>query len=130
MNEKCLLVSRSGSLGLVSKVVPEIENAILSSHILKVELNTDIIIPEYAEAFLRSRVGQIEIFKENNGGVIPEINQTALGKILIPCPPLDEQLEIVEHIDAIRDRAKQLRQEAEADLEKAKQEVEAMIFLS
>ena len=130
LNEKCLLVSRSGSLGLVSKVVPEIENAILSSHILKVELNTDIIIPEYAEAFLRSRVGQIEIFKENNGGVIPEINQTALGKILIPCPPLDEQLEIVEHIDAIRDRAKQLRQEAEADLEKAKQEVEAMIFLS
>ena len=94
------------------------------------ELNTDIIIPEYAEAFLSSRVGQIEIFKENNGGVIPEINQTALGKILIPCPPLDEQLEIVEHIDAIRDRAKQLRQEAEADLEKAKQEVEAMIFLS
>ena len=51
-------------------------------------------------------------------------------KLSIPKPPLDKQLEIVEHIDAIRDRAKQLRQEAEADLEKAKQEVEAMIFLS
>jgi len=70
LNKKCLLVSRSGSLGLISKVEPEIEDAILSSHIFKVELDINIIIPEYAEAFLRSRVGQLEIFRENNGGVI------------------------------------------------------------
>ncbi|AKE63763.1 Type I restriction-modification system, DNA-methyltransferase subunit M [Microcystis aeruginosa NIES-2549] len=128
LNERCLLVSRSGSLGLISRVEPEIQNAILSSHIFKVELDINIIVPEYAEAFLRSKVGQLEIFRENNGGVIPEINQIALGKILIPFPPLEKQIEISEHITAIRNQAKQLQQQAKDDLEKAKQEVEAMIL--
>ncbi|MGK7878953.1 MAG: restriction endonuclease subunit S [Crocosphaera sp.] len=128
LNSKCLLVSRSGSLGLVSVVKPDIENTILSSHIVRVELDVNIVLPDYVEAFLRSKIGQIEIFRENNGGVIPEINQMALGNIEIPCPPLEKQLEIVDRITAIRNQAKQLRKEAEAELEQAKQEVEAMIL--
>jgi len=43
-------------------------------------------------------------------------------------PPLEKQLEIVDRITAIRNQAKRLRQEAKADLEQAKQEVEAMIL--
>lgn len=62
------------------------------------------------------------------GGNYPAITQEKLQSILIPIPLIDKQLEIVEHIDAIRKRAKQLRQEAAADLEKVKQEVEAMIL--
>jgi hypothetical protein len=38
LNENCILISRSGSLGLVNIVEPEIENSILSSHIFKIEL--------------------------------------------------------------------------------------------
>jgi restriction endonuclease S subunit len=64
----------------------------------------------------------------NNGGVIPEINQMALRKILVPCPPLEKQIEISERITAIRNQAKQLQQQAKTDLETAKQEVEAMIL--
>ena len=59
---------------------------------------------------------------------IPEINQAALKKILIPIPPLEKQIEIVDRITTTRTQAKQLRQAAAAELEQAKQEVEAMIL--
>jgi type I restriction enzyme M protein len=60
-----------------------------------------------------------------SGNTLPRLQLEDIQKLLIPIPPPDKQLEIVEHIDAIRNRAKQ---EAAADLEKAKQEVEAMIL--
>ena len=53
------LISRSGSLGLVSGVEDEVKDAILSSHIFKVNLDTTKIRPEYLEVLLRSQIGQI-----------------------------------------------------------------------
>lgn len=66
------LVSRSGSLGLVSVVEDEIKKSILSSHIFKVNLDTTKIRPEYLETFLRSQIGQFQFLQNNNGAVIPE----------------------------------------------------------
>jgi len=77
---------------------------------------------------LRQSISLQQMEQRSSGGNYPAITQEELQNILIPIPSPDKQIEIVEHIDAIRDRAKQLRQEAEADLEKAKQEVEAMIL--
>ncbi len=128
LDKGCILISRSGSLGLVNVVEEKIIDAILSSHIFKVKLDSSCITPDYAVSFLRSKTGQLEIFKRNNGGVIPEINQTALKQIIIPLPPLPKQTKIADHITRIRNTAKQLRQEAKQGLKQAKQEVEAMIL--
>lgn len=49
-------------------------------------------------------------------------------RLNIPKPSLQKQQEIVNYIAAMRARAKQLRQEAEAELAQAKQAVEAMIL--
>ena len=51
-----------------------------------------------------------------------------IRKILIPLPPLAVQTEIAEYIRMIRAQAKQLEQEAKEIIERAKQEVEAMIL--
>jgi hypothetical protein len=83
---------------------------------------------QFIADFLRSKVIVAQTKYLMSGNTLPRLQLEDIQKLLIPIPPLDKQLEIVEHIDAIRDRAKQLRQEAEADLEKAKQEVEAMIL--
>lgn len=48
--------------------------------------------------------------------------------IKIPVPPIDKQNEIAEHIKQIREQAKQLQNEAVAEHENAKQEVEQMIL--
>ena len=128
LNEKCILISRSGSLGLVNVFEPKLSNAILSSHIFKVELNTEIINPLYLEVYLRSKIGQTEIFRNNNGGVIPEINQEALKSIHIAVPPIEKQNEIALHISEIRTEAKRLQIESIKILETAKQEIEQLIL--
>lgn len=128
LNENCILISRSGSLGLVNIVEPEIGNSILSSHIFKIELKAEKLLPIYLEAYLRSKVGQSEIFRNNNGGVIPEINQDALKSILIVCPPLDKQKEIAEHITGIRQQAQQLKDKTKELLKKASEEIEKILL--
>lgn len=128
LNENCILISRSGSLGLVNIIEPEIENSILSSHIFKIELKAEKLLPIYLEAYLRSKVGQSEIFRNNNGGVIPEINQDALKSILIVCPPLDKQKEIAEHITDIRQQAQQLKDKKKELLKKASEEIEKILL--
>ncbi|WP_405576848.1 restriction endonuclease subunit S [Winogradskyella sp. Asnod2-B02-A] len=122
------LVSRSGSLGLVSVVEDEIINSILSSHIFRVSLNTSLINPYYLQAYLRSYVGQRLIFRNNNGGVIPELNQTALKSIQIILPPMELQNEIANYIIDLRDRANNLKAEAIQELKNAQQEIEKIIL--
>lgn len=128
LNDNCILISRSGSLGLVNVFEKEIENAILSSHIFKVELNTNEIIPKYLEAYLRSKIGQAEIFRNNNGGVIPEINQEALKSIHIVIPSLSKQQEIADHITGIRQQAQQLKDKTQELLKKASEEIENILL--
>lgn len=128
LNYDCILISRSGSLGLVNVVTDEIMDSILSSHIFKVQLNTKLVLPSYLENYLRSIVGQKQIFRNNNGGVIPELNQSALRSIKIVLPSIEKQTEIANHISALRTQAKQLQQQAAAELAQAKQHVEQLIL--
>lgn len=128
LNSNSFLISRSGSLGLVNVVTDEVKESILSSHIFKVDLNTEKVFPEFLETFFRSSVGQFQFFRNNNGGVIPEINHEALTSLRIILPPLPKQKEIAEHIRSIRAQAKQLQAEAEQILKAAKHQVEKMIL--
>lgn len=128
LTEKDILISRSGSLGLVSCVSDEIKNSILSSHIFKVSLLTKKVLPTYLEIYLRSKLGQFQFLQKNNGGVIPELTQSALRDILIILPDMPKQNEIAEHIQAIRTQAKQLQTQAEQLLANAKAHIEQMIL--
>ena len=83
---------------------------------------------EFIANFLRSKVIVAQTKYLMSGNTLPRLQLEDIEKLLIPIPPLEKQIEIVDHITKIRDRAKQLRQEAVAELEKAKQEVEAMIL--
>ena len=128
LTSNSFLISRSGSLGLVSVVEDEIREAILSSHIFKVGLNTDQILPRYLEALFRSQIGQTQFFQNNNGGVIPEISQSALKSISVVVPPSDVQEQIAEEAMRQRSEAMKLRQEADAIVEAAKREVERVML--
>lgn len=117
LTDNSFLVSRSGSLGLVSVVEGEIKDAILSSHIFKVDLDATKIQPEYLEAFFRSQIGQFQFFQNNNGGVIPEISQTALKSIRVVLPPPEIQNNIAEIMQSAYTTKKQKDQEADALLD-------------
>ena len=117
LTNNSFLISRSGSLGLVSVVEDEIKEAILSSHIFKVNLDTTKIRPEYLEAFLRSQLGQFQFFQNNNGAVIPEISQTALKFIRVVLPSANIQNHIVSFMRSTYAEKKQKEQEANALLD-------------
>lgn len=113
LTDNSFLVSRSGSLGLVSVVGNEIRDAILSSHIFKIDLDTNQVRPQYLEAVLRSQIGQVQFFRNNNGAVIPEISQSALKSILVVLPPPGIQNHIVTIMQSAY--AQKARKEQEAD---------------
>lgn len=117
LTENSFLVSRSGSLGLVSVVENEIRDAILSSHIFKVNLDTTQVRPRYLEAVLRSQIGQVQFFRNNNGAVIPEISQSALKSILVVLPPSGIQNHIVTIMQSAYAQKARKEQEADALLE-------------
>ena len=117
LTSNSFLISRSGSLGLVSVIKDEIRDAILSSHIFKVSLDTTKIRPEYLEAVLRSQIGQFQFFQNNNGAIIPEISQVALKSIRIVLPPPNIQNHIVSFMRSAYSHKKQKEREAEALLD-------------
>jgi restriction endonuclease S subunit len=128
LGDNSFLISRSGSLGLVSVVEEKIKNAILSSHIFKVDLDYNIVLPKYLESYFRSTVGQIQFFRNNNGGIVPEINQLALRSLWIILPPLQIQNKIAEEVKQRMQKAEQLQKEAKEVLEEAKERAERIIL--
>ena len=115
-------------MGLVSVVENEIREAILSSHIFKVVLNIDQILPKYLETLFRSRIGQVQFFQNNNGGVVPEISQSALKSISVVVPPLDVQERIADEAVRRQSQAAKLRQKAVEELEVGKAQFEAQLL--
>lgn len=122
-----IIISRSGSLGLVNAVTDEILDAILSSHIFKVSIMPNINV-NYLQEYLRSTLGQIQFFRNNNGGIIPEINQNALKKIKIVLPSKEIQDEIAQFSVNSRNRANELIDESDKIISNAKQEVENILM--
>ena len=117
------LISRSGSLGLVSVIEDEIRNVVLGSDIFKVELDTESIHPRYLEAFFRSQIGQTLIFQLNSGSIIPRLDQPAVKLLRVIVPPFDVQKRIADEAIRRRFEAAKLRQEADAVVEQAKERV-------
>jgi len=66
--------------------------------------------------------------QQGTRGVQINISREQILNAKIPLPPIEKQNEIAEHIQAIRDKAKQLKTEAIQDLENAKLEVQKMIL--
>lgn len=128
LNKNDFLISRSGSLGLVSRVTKDIINTILSSHIFKLSLNQKFVTPLFLETYLRSTLGQFQFFHKSNGGIVPEISQMALKSILVIIPPLETQNKIANEAQSRSEKAKQLRAEAEEILKNAQVEVEKIIL--
>lgn len=123
-----LLFARSGSVGRCYLHQDDTHKSIFAGYLIRFVINTEIANPYYVFYYCHSKIYKMWVDAISRSAVQSNINSEEYKSLPIFLPPIDKQIEIVEHINAIRDRAKQLRQEAAADLEKAKQEVEAMIL--
>jgi type I restriction enzyme M protein len=104
-----LLITRSGSTGIVS-IVPEAwEGYAMSEHIIRIVPDETKISSHYLLGFLRSEYCQEIINKGVFGSVIDEIDPTFIGKIKMPVPTSKKLYnQIIEPIQ----KAEQARNEA------------------
>jgi restriction endonuclease S subunit len=87
----------------------------------------EICNPIYLYSLLNTALYK-DLLNREKTGQTSHIYPKDIQRINIPTPPLAKQDEIADRITAIRTQAKQLRKAAAAELEQAKQEVEAMIL--
>jgi len=114
LSEQDILMSRSGSLGIITVVTPDIKNSIISSHIMRLRVKKEIS-PYYIATFLNSSFGKNQILRRRNGSPVPEINHQSLEEIrfFIPSKSIQQKVEQI-----VKD-AFQLKKESEADYQKS-----------
>ena len=107
-----LLVTRSGSTGIVSSVPAAWDGFAISEHVIRIVPSTDAVVPgEYLLAYLRSEQAQRTIHRGIFGSVIDEISPDYLGDLPVPIPKAKELEKIVKAVQtAEKSRQKAIRQ--------------------
>ena len=85
-----LLVTRSGSTGIVASVPTHWSGWAVSEHVIRVIPNSDRLDPSYLEAYLRTKFAKASMLRGVFGSVIDEITPEFLADIEIFVPRSDE----------------------------------------
>lgn len=81
-----ILVTRSGSTGIVSRVPSAWGGWAISDHVIRIRANDECLSGDYIEAFLRSSYGKELLAAGVFGSVIDEITPEYIGDLQIPVP--------------------------------------------
>jgi restriction endonuclease S subunit len=127
VKEGDLLISRSGTVGMVSVVPKEAEGFAFGSFMIKFCLNEEVN-KYYVSAWLNTRLQKLLTEREKIGAIQGNITIETIENLKIPLPPLSVQNKIAEEVKRRIQKAEQLQKEAKEELEKAKLEVEKMIL--
>ncbi len=125
LKEGDILTSRSGSIGQSAVITKEDHDSILSSHLIRLRPKKKLGFQStFLALFLASVAGVEQILKHSNGGIVPEIAQPGLKRIVVPLPPSAIQEKIAETIRA----SQKAEDESKRLLEDAKRIVEEMVM--
>ncbi len=108
VEEGWILVTRSGSTGIVATVPKAWAGAALSEHVIRIVPDPAKVDPGYLLAVLRSSYGQNYLARGIFGSVIDEITPAYVGQMPVPPPetaPADDVVRAVREAEAGRNRA-------------------------
>ena len=114
-----VLLTRSGTIGVVSYVSRTLETQVLSDDVIRIEISE---YPGYVYAFFKSRIGRLLVNTNNYGAVVEHIEPEHLNHIPIPDPsPLLKQTihKLIEESFELRDDSNDLMDAAQALLKRA-----------
>ena len=109
-----VLLTRSGTIGVVSYVSKTLENQSISDDVIRIETRP---YSGYIYAYLKSKIGRLLIETNNYGSVIKHIEPAHLNHIPIPNPPpiLKQTIHnLIEESFKLRDESNELMDEAQA----------------
>ena len=116
-----VLLTRSGTIGVVSYISKTLENQSLSDDVIRIKAAE---YSGYVYAYLKSRAGRLLILTNNYGAVIEHIEPENLNHIPIPNPPSILKQEIhnlIEESFKLRDESNELMDAAQTLLKAALQ---------
>ena len=103
-----VLLTRSGTIGVVSYVSKTLENQSLSDDVIRIKATE---YPGYIYTYLKSRIGRLLVETNNYGAVIKHIEPEHLNAIPIPNPPpiLKQEIhDLIEESFKLRDESNKL----------------------
>jgi len=122
-----MLISRSGSVGIVSVVSKGANGFAFGSFMIRFCLN-DEINKDFVSIWLNNRFSKIFIEREKIGAIQGNITIETIRNFKIPTPSLKLQNEIASKVHALTQQADNLRNDAQAELDTTKARVEKMIL--
>ena len=121
LNVNDIVINRVNSMAYLGKsaLIRELpEECVFESNMMRITLNTRMVIPEYAIKYLNSVIGVQELRKNAKQAVNQaSINQQDVKNAAIKLPKLDEQAKIVHILDDLLAKEQQAKEAAEGVLE-------------
>jgi type I restriction enzyme M protein len=108
-----VLMTITGRIGTAAVVPPDLGEANINQHIVKMEVKPGVD-PYYVAAFLNSKYGQGQALRLVTGTTRIALDYDAILSIRIPTPPVDVQRRVAERLREAQERAEELRQRASA----------------
>lgn len=121
VEEKDILISRSGTVGNCIFVNENLKDVTVSEHALRLRINNAVIEPEYVFAYLNTSQGRRKLVNSAYGSVIVTLGEDYVGEIKLPILSKEERKKIVNNIVAYSEamaKAETLESEAISLVEK------------
>lgn len=125
-----ILLTRKGTFG-IALVVDEDElcDCIISSEIFRLVPNRDMELnSHYLVSVLNSVIGTYQFSRKSIGAIMGSLSQKAVRSLLVPLPPKSIQDEIAFQVKLRISRSRQLQNDAEKILDRAKFKIERIIL--
>lgn len=129
LEENDFLIARSGNtVGKTFLYKKELGKCIYAGYLIKFKLDTKKTIPEYLLYYTKSNIYKQWIASNQRANAQPNINSNEFLNSPIIIPPLEEQNYIVNHLQKIKEKIINLKQQAEQNRIAAQEEFEKELF--
>jgi len=127
LKENDILIARTGGTIGKSFLVPKIDiSSVFASYLIRIDLS-NIIHANYIKLFLGSSLYWDQLIQSSMGTGQPNVNGTALRKLSVPLPPLNEQKRIAAKVDQLIELCDELERKLEHSQHESERLMEAVV---
>lgn len=118
LNQGDIVFARSGATSGKSFLIQSVpENSIFASYLIRIIPDVKTVLPEFVFLYFQSPEYWGQVGTKVAGAAQPNINGAKLGEFVLPLPSLEQQTEIVEHLNNLVDRTRNLEAETQERLD-------------
>jgi type I restriction enzyme S subunit len=110
-----IIISRAGTVGKMCVVNTTFENSIISTNLIRLRLNNNLLLPMYfvlLMTYFKEKIGRLQT---GSDGAFSHMNTGVLNDLKFPYPPIELQNQFAERVQAIE----QQKSIAQRSLEKS-----------